>query len=330
MFLTNLCLFLTFVFVVFSYAPFENLNGLEDDIPQWITIPENDKTCNLKVKQNWPGEKHPYIVGKGSVAKPSGKYFNRPRYYIKKRKLDDNQIQFVALNDPSATAVREEEPNKFSRQLFALFCQQGTISAIDSKTRVYGRHTRGKCGIEDQFVEFCLLDQDVGSLTNVDQLFEFQSPNPNMRTVDVNVAKYNIMAGLCDRFVGMKLPEKNTPIIKALPLIGYYLKGAKRANFDKVLMLAFDISHEDCEARHLCWVNYSVDNLIGDTNLVQTIYRQSTLKELPSIWYFCKENDDDNDDDNQASRSSNLNRFHWLLIEYHQDSRTPNLKRVHG
>ena len=63
MFLANLCLFLAFAFAVFSYEPFVNLNGLQSDIPQWITIPENDNTCNLKAKQNWPDEDHRLIVG---------------------------------------------------------------------------------------------------------------------------------------------------------------------------------------------------------------------------------------------------------------------------
>jgi len=48
MFLTNLCLFLTFAFAVFSYDQFKDLNGLKNDIPQWIIVPEDDHTCNLK------------------------------------------------------------------------------------------------------------------------------------------------------------------------------------------------------------------------------------------------------------------------------------------
>ena len=328
MFLTNLCLFLTFVFVVFSYKQFEDLNGLEDDVPEWIVIPENDKTCNLRAKQNWHLEDHQYIVGtKGTVAKPSGKYAKLPRYYVKKRKLDENRIQFVALLDPKAGAIRDEDPNRFTRQLFALFCQQGTIEAMDAKTRVHGINTRGKCGIEVLFVEFCLLDQDVGSLPNADQIFEVEIPN--MRTIDLNIITYLNMAQACDRFVGMKLPDRSTIFKTATTLIGFYLKGAKKANFGKVFVQAFDVVGEACEARHLCWNDYTVDKLIGDTNLVEKLYRQSILEGLPSVWYFCKDDEDD-DGDNQASRSSNLNRFHWLLIEYHQDSRRPNLKRVHG
>ena len=331
MFLTNLCLFLTFVFVVLSYEQFEDLNGLEDDVPKWIVIPENDNTCTLRAKQNYQLENHPLIVGKGTVAKPEGDYANLPRYYVKKRKLDDNQIQFVALLDPTATAKNLNEPNKFTRQLFALFCQQGKIDAMDPKTRLHGYRTAGKCGIEVLFVEFCLLDQDVGSLPDVNDIFEMEIPN--MRTIDLNIITYQNMAEECDRFVGMKLPDRSTTFKSAVSNIGYFLKGAKKANFGNVLVQAFDIVGEACEAQHLCWADYTVDNLIGDTNLVEKLYRQSIVEGLPSVWYFCKDDaddDDDDDDNNPASRSTNLNRFHWLLIEYHQDSRRPNLKRVHG
>ena len=145
MFITNLCLFLTFAFAVFSYEPFRDLNGLKPNVPQWITIPDNHDTCTLKRKNNWPLEDHQYIVGDKGVAEPNGEYANLPRYYVKKRELDANRIQFVALLDPKAGAIRDEDPNRFTRQLFALFCQQGTMDAIDWKTGVIGAWTRGKC-----------------------------------------------------------------------------------------------------------------------------------------------------------------------------------------
>lgn len=320
MFLINICLFVTFAYAVFSYEPFVDFNGLKTDTPQWITIPENDNTCNLKVKQNWPLENHQYIVGdEGSVAKPSGKYAERARYYVKKRVLEENRIQFVALLNPKATPVKAtEDPNRFSRQLFALFCQQGTIDAIDPKTRVINMSTRGKCDIEARFVEFCLLDQNVGSLPNIDQIFEVEIPNT--QTIDMNIGHYQMMATVnCDKFVRMKLPGKRTGFAKSAAQIIYYLKGAQRANFDKVLMQGVSsgdlLNGENCQNGYLCWAHYSVDNLIQDTNLVERLYRQTNEEGLPSAWYFCKE------DGNPASRRTNLNRFHWLLIEYHHASR---------
>ena len=324
MFLTNLCLFLAFAFAVFSYnEQFVNLNGLQTDIPQWITIPENDNTCNLKAKQNWPEENHPLIVGdEGTVAEPKGVYAKLPRYYVKKRELGANRIQFVALLNPTATAVNEDEdPDRFTRQIFAFFCQQGTMEAIDMKTRVIGAWTRGKCDIEARFAEFCLLDQNVGTLPNKEQLFEAQIPNT--QPVQANIDDYEIMARLtCDRFVGMKLPGKHLSAKVVATQIGYYLKGAKRANFGRVLMQG--ITHgdllkgedgHDCQDGNLCWAHYSVDKLIQDTNLVERLYTQTKAEILPRVWYFCKEFG------NPASRRTNLNRFHWLLIEYHHASR---------
>jgi len=321
MFLTNLCLFFAFAFAVFSYEPFVNLNGLQSDTPQWITIPENDHTCNLKVKQNWPDENHRLIVGdEGTIAEPKGDYAKLARYYVKKRELNANRIQFVALLNPIAFPVSVDDPDRFSRQIFALFCQQGTMDAIDMKTRVIGAWTRGKCDIEVKFVEFCLLDQNVGTLPlhNIEQLFEAQIPNTHR--VQANVDDYFLMARLtCVRFVGMKLPGKRVSAKVAATQIGYYLKGAKRANFGRVLMQGIThgdlLKGENCQDGNLCWAHYSVDKLIQDTNLVERLYTQTKAEILPRVWYFCKEFG------NPASRRTNLNRFHWLLIEYHHASR---------
>jgi len=339
MFLTNLCLFLTFAFAVFSYDQFKDLNGLKNDIPQWIIVPEDDHTCNLKKSQNWGSETNQLIVGdKGSVVEPSGKYSERPRYYVKKRVLDANRIQFVALLNPETKPVKVNEPNRFKRQIFALFCQQGTINAIDLKDRVFGlttgHTTRGKCNIEARFVEFCLTDQDVGTLPNINQIFEVEIPN--RQTIETNVGHYQMMATVtCDRFVKMKLPQKRNGFgnDQAVIEIGYYLKGAQKANFGKVLMQGVAsgewLKGEDCQDGHLCWAHYSVDNLIKDTNLVERLYILTNVKDLPSVWYFCKD-DWENAIENPDSRRKNSNPFHWLLIEYHQASRTSNLKRVHG
>ena len=329
MFLTNLCLFLTFAFAVFSYEPFRDSNGLKPNIPQWITIPDSHPTCTLKRSQNWPKESHQLIVGdKGSVAEPNGQYAQLPRYYVKKRELDANRIQFVALLNPDADPVVQTDPNRFKRQIFALFCQQGTIDTIDVKTRVTSMTTRGKCDIEARFVEFCLLDQNVGTLPNINQIFEVEIPN--RKTIEKNIGHYEMMATLCDRFVKMKLPEKRKGFTDkdAATQIGYYLKGAQRASFGKVLMQGVSsgewLKGENCEDGYLCWAHYSVDSLIQDTDLVERLYILTKVEDLPSVWYFCK------DDGNPTSRRKKLNRFHWLLIEYHHASRTPNLKRVHG
>jgi len=324
MFLTNLCLFFTFAFAVFSYEPFRDLNGLKPNVPQWITIPDNHDTCTLKRKNNWPLEDHQDIVGDKGVAEPNGQYADLPRYYVKKRELDANRIQFVALLDPEADPVIPANPNRFKRQIFALFCQQGTIDAIDEKTRVTSKTAKGKCDIEARFVAFCLLDQNVGTLPNMDQIFDVEIPN--RKTIVKNIGHYQLMASLCDRFVKMKLPERRRG--GAATRIGYYLKGAQRANFGKVLMQGVSsgewLKGENCEEGYLCWAHYSVDNLIQDTDLVERLYLLTKVEDLPSVWYFCK------DDGNPTSRKTNLNRFHWLLIEYNQASRTPNLKRVHG
>ena len=135
----------------------------------------------------------------------------------------------------------------------------------------------GTCGIEEQLAEFCLRDGDMGDLLNPYEIF---NPRPGLPPQQTEFNE-NFARGLvesCNRFVIMwlptriELPRRNTIPRDSSRKMEWHLRGAQRANFDRVLLNGIGLAlnfveipqfgPQGCDPGRVSWEYFVLGDLI--------------------------------------------------------------------
>ena len=292
---------LTYILYAYGYQPLRDGqydNYVYEEV-RWVTVnsyikmnthPVLPLPCKLVVTNNWAGETHEDITGQDNETHKNVESLF-PRYYIKKRLATNPggsmwpRVQYVALLYPDVAERPGNTRDLFPNQLMAIFCQNGIIEEI---YRFFSLPSGSNCDIEEKLVALCLLDLNVGSLTETNQMFDYF---PHAQVDPITTEETRILVNGCVRFAAQKLPTH----VNARSIPHYhikdYLKGARRAGFNRVIVHGYGVD-DQCQADRISWSYYEVDwmlqNELVTSNLFsETFDNRSNQWLRGKVWYFC-------------------------------------------